>query len=65
MCIIDRPKEVSSVFVNTMLNTGDAIFGTTGLKVEVSEDGKKELKCKAAKTLFPLDVYKRQAHYRP
>ena len=36
-----EPKEVSSVFVNTMLNTGDAIFGTTGLKVEVSEDGKK------------------------
>ncbi len=35
-----EPKEVSSVFVNTMLNTGDAIFGTTGLKVEVSEDGK-------------------------
>ena len=32
-----EPKEVSSVFVNTMLNTGDAIFGTTGLKVEVSE----------------------------
>ena len=26
-----------SYFVNTMLNTGDAIFGTTGLKVEVSE----------------------------
>ena len=63
-----EPKEVSSVFVNTMLNTGDAIFGATGLKVEVSEDGKnfrrlasenfplwkKELKCKAAKTLFPL-----------
>ena len=51
-----------------MLNTGDAIFGTTGLKVEVSEDGKnfrrvasenfpvveKELKCKAAKTTVSL-----------
>lgn len=63
-----EPKEVSSVFVNTMLNTGDAIFGTTGLKVEVSEDGKnfrrvasedfpvveKELKCRAAKTLSLL-----------
>ena len=35
-----EPKEVSLVFVNTMLNTGDAIFGATCLKVEVSEDGK-------------------------
>lgn len=34
------PQEFSSVFINTMLNTGDAIFGATGLSVEVSDDGK-------------------------
>ena len=47
-----EPKEVSSVFVNTMLNTGDAIFGTTGLKVEVSEDGKNF--CRVASEDFPV-----------
>lgn len=35
-----EPMEISSVFVNTMLNAGDAIFGATGLKVEISNDGK-------------------------
>lgn len=40
--IIDlrEPTEISSVFVNTMLNAGDAIFGATGLRVKVSNDGK-------------------------
>ncbi|MDE5676800.1 glycoside hydrolase family 20 protein [Phocaeicola sp.] len=37
---LTEPKEICSAFVNTLLNTGDAIFGATGLKVEVSEDGK-------------------------
>ena len=37
---MQEPKEVSSAFVNTLLNPGDAIFGATGLKIEISDDGK-------------------------
>ena len=37
---MQEPKEISSAFINTLLNPGDAIFGATGLKIEISDDGK-------------------------
>ena len=37
---MQEPKEISSAFIDTLLNPGDAIFGATGLKIEISDDGK-------------------------
>ena len=37
---MQEPKEISSAFINTLLNPGDAIFGAPGLKIEISDDGK-------------------------